>query len=278
MAVRLMADVFRHVHGMPSGRRMLLLVLADFANADGVCWPSIKSLAANADLGERHVSGELKQLVKDGYLTIEEHAGKSHHYRICIPEGVNHSSGVNRSASRTTVQGGDEPQATTGDEPQATPPLNHSSPPLRLTTNEPPVLTTNEPPVSASAPKKAMPANGPVQGIVKAWYERAGFDPANYGKALGFAKQLHAANVGPGELGELYDWFAASPFWQEKGFDLGTCVSQLEKFRQAKRTPKTAGNGRASPGKLSNYEISAANIMAGSEPGDVFETTGRTIR
>lgn len=110
---------------------MLLIVLADFANDEGVCWPSIKSLARHADLGERHVSAELKELAKDGYLTIEEHAGKSNHYRLNIPEGVNHgsgvkrsrgmnpSSGVNRSASRTTVQGGDEPQATPTPAPQA---------------------------------------------------------------------------------------------------------------------------------------------------------------
>jgi DNA-binding transcriptional ArsR family regulator len=115
-----MADVLRHVHGIPSGRRMLLMALANYANAEGLCWPSIKSLSMDADLGERHVSAELKELQKGGYITIEEVPGKSNHYRLTIPQGVNHSSGVSHSSSRTTVQGGDEPQFTTGGEPQTT--------------------------------------------------------------------------------------------------------------------------------------------------------------
>lgn len=133
MSIQLMADVLRHVHGIPSGRRMLLMALANFANGEGVCWPSIKSLAEDADLGERHVSAELKELAKDGFISIVEVPGKSNHYRIHIDqgvncgagvktgEGVNRSSGVNHSSSRTTVQGGDEPQATPTPEPGTTP-------------------------------------------------------------------------------------------------------------------------------------------------------------
>src|SRR5687767_7008974 len=98
MSIQLMSDVLRNVHGMPSGRRMLLLALANFANGEGLCWPSIKSLALDADLGERHVSAELKELAKAGYITIEEHAGKSNHYRLHIAQGVNHSSGVSQGA------------------------------------------------------------------------------------------------------------------------------------------------------------------------------------
>jgi DNA-binding transcriptional MocR family regulator len=111
---------------------MLLIALANFANGEGLCWPSIKSLAHDSDLGERHVSAELKELARDGYITIEEHAGKSNHYRLHLAQGVNcgsgvkpaigvnHSAGVNHCASRTTVQGGGEPQFTTTPEPQFT--------------------------------------------------------------------------------------------------------------------------------------------------------------
>jgi DNA-binding transcriptional MocR family regulator len=127
MSIQLMADVLRHVHGIPSGRRMLLMALANYANAEGLCWPSIKSLAEDADLGDRHVSAELKELQKDGYITIEEHAGKPNHYRLTIPQGVNHSAGVNHSSSRTTVQGRGEPQFTPGGEPQFTQTVNKPS-------------------------------------------------------------------------------------------------------------------------------------------------------
>ena len=152
-----MGDVLRYVHGIPSGRRMLLMALANFANGEGVCWPSIKSLAEDADLGERHVSAELKELQNEGYITIVEVPGKSSHYHIHIPrgmscssgvsasKGMNHSSGVNHSASRTAVQGCDEPQFTPTPEPQATPTtLNRHK-------------TVNEPSVRAFAPVKGEP-------------------------------------------------------------------------------------------------------------------------
>lgn len=278
MSVRLMGEVFKHVHGIPSGRRMLLLVLADFANDEGVCWPSIKSLATNADLGERHVSGELKALARDGYISIEEHAGKSNHYRVHSPKGMNHSSGVNQSASRTPVQGGDEPQFTTGDEPQATPPLNHSSPPLRLTPIEPPDRTTKEP---------SKGARSEIHQLVDAWAERRGFPPANWSKASKIAKDLHRAGVTPVELLEIYDWLEADPFWaDEKGFDLGTALSQVDKFRQSKRTPAVGFRSRA---KQSITERNMENNRKArvileemqqrqSAEGGVFETKGAVIR
>lgn len=132
---------------------------------------------------------------------------------------------------------------------------------------------------------KPMPVNGPAQVLVKAWADRSGGEPVNYGKSVGQAAQLVKANVSEGELGELYDWFAASPFWQEKGFDLGTCVSQLEKFRQSKRIPKTAGNGRASPGRgdifaqnMANAEMVERMINGTYQPADSeFETTGKVL-
>jgi hypothetical protein len=102
---------------------------------------------------------------------------------------------------------------------------------------------------------KPLPEKGPAQVLVKTWADRSGSEPVNYGKAAGQAAQLVKAGVEPAELLEVYDWFAADPWWQEKGFDLGTCVSQLEKFRQSKRTPRTAANGRASPGdEVSNFD------------------------
>ena len=131
--------------------------------------------------------------------------------------------------------------------------------------------------------RKPLPTNGPAQVLVKTWADRAGSEPANYGKAAGQASQLVKAGVEPSELLDMFEWFAASQFWQEAGFDLGSCVSQVEKFRQAKRTPKTS-NGRASP-KLTAFEQSMANIdkvermMNGTydpadDTGNVFETTG----
>lgn len=129
---------------------------------------------------------------------------------------------------------------------------------------------------------KPLPANGPAQVLVKTWAERSGIDPANYSKAAGQAAQLVKAGVDPPELSEEFDWLVGNPWGKPNwSFDLGTAVALLDQFRQSKRIPKTS-NGRASPGKLSNYDISAANIDAAGEPDDpfgitgpIYETTGR---
>lgn len=265
MSVRLMGEVFKHVHGIPSGRRMLLLVLADLANDEGVCWPSIKSLAINADLGERHVSGELKALARDGYITIEEHAGKSNHYRVNSPKGMNHSSGVKCSSSRTTVQGGDEPQFTTGDEPQFTPPLNPSSPPLRLTTIEPPTRTTREP--SERARAKAALTSAPDA-----------FEVTDEMYGWAWSELEMQRGVVDRETAKMLDHFRSKG--ERKKDWLATWRNWLRRSLEFSRP--TNGNGRASPERRSNYDISAANIDAAGEPEieyeNVFDTTWSTAR
>jgi hypothetical protein len=85
-----------------------------------------------------------------------------------------------------------------------------------------------------------LPRNGAAQTLVAVWCERTGAVPVSYPVAAGHAKNLAAAGVDPAELGALYDYLANDPFWTGKGFDLGTAVSQLEKFRQAKRKQSAA--------------------------------------
>lgn len=58
-------------------------------------------------------------------------------------------------------------------------------------------------------------------------------------------KKLTAAQCAPTELLEMYDWFEADAYWSDKGFDLGTAVSQLDKFRQSKRTPPAGFRDRS---------------------------------
>jgi hypothetical protein len=89
-----------------------------------------------------------------------------------------------------------------------------------------------------------LPQNGAAQTLVYTWCQRTGTVPVSYPVAVGHAKNLAAAGVNPGELGELYDYLAADPFWTGKGFDLGTAVSQLEKFRQTKRKAARSSTNR----------------------------------
>lgn len=284
MSVRLIADVLEKVHDVTSGQKLLLICLANYANDRGECWPSISSLAAQADVTPRHVSGMLHDLAKLGYVTIREQSGKSNSYTIQVAQPTNHSSGV------PTKQGAPlnpaSPLNCGSGDPRTPvhPPTNRSSGvPTNPSSSKPSLGTviepSGEPSVGADAPKP-LPDNGPIQKIVKAWYERAGVEPANYAKALGYAKQLHAARVTPRELSEMYDWYAADPWRVERGFDLGSCVADIEKFRQSQRLPKPASNGRASPVKETTLERNIRNLHAAfddePEPSydNVYETKG----
>lgn len=284
MSVRLIADVLDHVHNVTSGQKLLLICLANYANDKGECWPSISSLAAQADVTPRHVSGMIHDLAKLGYVTVREQSGKSNSYTLRIGQPTNPSSGV--PTKQSSPLNPDSPLNPSSGDPRTPvhPPTNHSSGvPTNHSSSKPSYRTviepSSEPSVGADAPKP-LPDNGPIQKIVKAWYERAGVEPANYAKALGYAKQLHAARVTPRELSEMYDWYAADPWRVERGFDLGSCVADIEKFRQSQRLPKPASNGRASPVKETTLERNIRNLHAAfddePEPSydNVYETKG----
>lgn len=68
------------------GRRLLLhLALADFANDEGVCFPSQKTLALKARTTETWVGSTVRQMVKDGLLEIVERGngrGRASTYRL----------------------------------------------------------------------------------------------------------------------------------------------------------------------------------------------------
>ena len=117
-----------------------------------------------------------------------------------------------------------------------------------------------------------MGTRNEIHKLVDAWTERRGFPPANWSKASKIAKDLQKAGVTPGELLEIYDWLEADPFWSDdKGFDLGTALSQVDKFRQSKRRPRVAKK---------TYLEKTMEVMAevfgesADVDADVYETTG----
>lgn len=80
MSVRVMSLVWQI--NLPDSQKIVLLALADSANDEGTCWPSIATLAAKCSKSERTVQGVIRELVESGHLTRIEKPGKGCLYTI----------------------------------------------------------------------------------------------------------------------------------------------------------------------------------------------------
>lgn len=66
---------------------LLLLALADFANAEGIAWPSIETLAQRTRVSERQVQRAAYALEAKGELYIMQGVGRTHPNHYFIPVG-----------------------------------------------------------------------------------------------------------------------------------------------------------------------------------------------
>jgi DNA-binding transcriptional ArsR family regulator len=81
VSIRVMTLVW-DAAAVPVGRLLLLLALADAANDEGVCWPSVTTLARKCRTSDRTVQRHLRDLEAAGLLAIVERPGTSQLYRI----------------------------------------------------------------------------------------------------------------------------------------------------------------------------------------------------
>ncbi|MEK9498227.1 helix-turn-helix domain-containing protein [Photorhabdus sp. P32] len=58
-------------------RKLVLIKLADNANDQGECWPSVAYIAEQCEISERSVQNHIKQLVKDNIVNVEERKTKN---------------------------------------------------------------------------------------------------------------------------------------------------------------------------------------------------------
>lgn len=128
------------------GELIVLLALADWANEDGVCWPSVAKLAERARMSERSVQKVLTRLKDAGEVEI--------HYGGFI-------SGRNRTNTYRVLTG------RTFDTPSraAPPATTEGTPPVKAggTTVEPPVEPPSEPSTTSAAGTAAFPGLEPPE-------------------------------------------------------------------------------------------------------------------
>ncbi len=70
------------IEGISPAQKAVLISLADQANDDGYCWPSVGTIAKRTCLSERAVQGAIKWLVSAGLLSADERKGTSSVYQI----------------------------------------------------------------------------------------------------------------------------------------------------------------------------------------------------
>jgi hypothetical protein len=67
---------------LPAAEKLVLISLADQANDEGICWPSIESLMRRTGLSERAVRNNLRNLEADRLLRTSARKGSSNWYTL----------------------------------------------------------------------------------------------------------------------------------------------------------------------------------------------------
>lgn len=70
------------LQGMSGPQKAVLISLADNANDEGVCWPSVARIAERTCLGERTVQSAIRWLGVSGILSFRERMGRSTMYTL----------------------------------------------------------------------------------------------------------------------------------------------------------------------------------------------------
>lgn len=74
------------LQGMNASQKSVLISLADNANDDGVCWPSIKYISERTCLSTRAVQNAIKWLTEHGAVQVSERQGRSTVYTVTPAE------------------------------------------------------------------------------------------------------------------------------------------------------------------------------------------------
>ena len=83
MSIHLLSLVLNRAP-LQGGALLTLIALADWANDDGECWPSIRKLAAKARQSERNVRYTLHDLQTEAYITVVLGVGLHHTNHYCL--------------------------------------------------------------------------------------------------------------------------------------------------------------------------------------------------
>ena len=122
------------------GDKFVLVSLSDQANDDGVCWPSIKTIAGRCCMSERSVTNHIRNLEKLGLLSVESGGGRfSNRYKIELNGPMQNLQGTPATVARHPCNGFHAPlqnlpctPATVANDPKYNPNITQIEPLLVL--------------------------------------------------------------------------------------------------------------------------------------------------
>lgn len=119
MSIRLMSTVWDTPLELDPTCRLVLLSLADQANDEGLCWPSVATVARRCGVSPKSARRWLHYLEERGWLRREEKSGTSNRYWLTPPTGDTPPvDGTPPTHGRGTPPTGDRaPLPPTGAEP-----------------------------------------------------------------------------------------------------------------------------------------------------------------
>jgi Helix-turn-helix domain len=75
MSIRLMSQVWEDTRIESQAELLVLLALADHARDDGLCWPSMRSIAGKARIEERSAQRIIRRLIEKGFVELVSKGG-----------------------------------------------------------------------------------------------------------------------------------------------------------------------------------------------------------
>lgn len=162
MSVQLMDLVWKTK--LSPGPKLVALALADHADEQGSCWPSIARIAARSGLNERTVFRHLRLLEKNGLVKKEHRAGRSTRYTV-TPPAPDKISTLDSKDSTTPVENVTQPVS------DLSPRIINESPSEQILA-VPPLAVRLKP---RSTQLRDLPADFKPSDAVRAWAAEKGY-------------------------------------------------------------------------------------------------------
>lgn len=227
---------------MQATRKSVLISLADNANDDGLCWPSIATICERTCLSIRAVQDALGWLEESQVVRRIDRAGRSNHFYI-TPKAYTPAPAAPR-IRRTPQQVHPTPAASAPQPPQEAriPP----APAAPITVIEPSLEPSKEPSVVAKAKKTPLPTKETWGLYAMAYFSRYRVDPVR-NQTVNSQMAQFVSRIGQEEAPQVAAFYVHSnaAFYVQCGHSVGIMLRDAEKLRMEWATGRQITQTRA---------------------------------